>query len=320
MKHFLLILGIITFLLSACTSKNDRAFFKANQLIKENKTEDALKLYNEILRQDPNYLSALVNRALVYEKLGEKEMAAADYNKALTLAPNQVDLLNNASAFYLEDNRPQLAKYYLSKAIALQPSYTMAYVNRAKANQMLGLQEAAAQDLNLALGLEPDNIEIILNKAILDFRQANFREALDGYSEVLASRPQDYQTYYRRGLAFKMLNAYQNAFNDFNFALSLNNAYIPAIFARAELLFDQGDYEAALSDLNVLKSLDNQYAPAYDFAGDIYAIEDPIKAVSNYIVAKQLDPKNIKRYDAKIRLMTSDKGRQAVIKKRLERI
>ena len=66
--------------------------------------------------------------------------------------------------------------------------------------------------------------------------------------------------------------------------------------------------------------MDNKYVPAYDFAGDIYAIEDPVRAVSNYMVAKQLDPADSKRYDAKIKLMASDKGRQTVIKKRLERI
>ena len=320
MKNFLLPLIAATLLFSACTSRNDRAFMKATQLVKENKIQAALKIYNEILRKDPNYTSALVNRALIYEKLGEEKMAAEDYARALTLVPEQVDLLNNVAAFYLEQKRPQLAKYYLTRAIETQPEYTIAYVNRAKANQMLGKVEDAAQDLKLALGLEPKNLEIILSKAILDYQNLSFREALDGYSEVLASRPQDYRTYYRRGLAFKMLKTYQNALNDFNTSLSINSAYIPAIFARAEMLFSQGDYEAALADLNALKSIDNKYAPAYDFSGDIYAIEDPVKAASNYLVAKQLDPQNTKRYEAKIKLMASENGRKAVVKKRLERI
>ena len=63
-----------------------------------------------------------------------------------------------------------------------------------------------------------------------------------------------------------------------------------------------------------------RHSPAYDFTGDIYAIDDPVRAVSNYIIAKELDPANTKRYDAKIKLMSSEKGRQAVITKRLERI
>jgi tetratricopeptide (TPR) repeat protein len=185
---------------------------------------------------------------------------------------------------------------------------------------MLGNNEEALQDLENALGLEPNNIEIILNKAIVNYKMTNFKKAIDGYSEVLNSRPKDYKTYYRRGLAFYMLNTFQNAFNDYNTALAINNAYVPAIFERAKLLFEQGDYEAALADLDVLKTIDNQYAPAYDFTGDIYAIEDPIKAVSNYIVAKKLDPANTKRYDAKIKLMTSERGRKTVINKRLQRI
>ncbi len=320
MKKFLFPILAVALFLSACTSKNDRDFMKATQLVKENKINSALKIYNEILRKDPNYTSALVNRALIYEKIGEEKMAQEDYEKALDLAPNQVDLLNNVGAFYLDHKRPQLAKYYFTRVLEIQPEYTPAYVNRANANEKLDKIDDALEDLRIALSLEPKNIEIILSQAILYYKKAMFAKALDCYSEVLASRPQDYRTYYRRALTFKMLGAYQNAFNDLNTALSMNNAFIPAIFARAELLFDKGDYQAALSDLDVIKTIDNQYTPAYEFSGDIWAIEDPVKAASNYIIAKRLDPANTKRYDAKIKLMRSDKGRQAVIKKKLERI
>ena len=320
MKKFLFPVLALALFLSACTSKNDTDFMKATQLVKENKINSALKIYNEILRKDPNYVSALVNRAFIYEKLGEAKMAQEDYERALDLAPNQVDLLNNVGAFYLDQKRPKLAKYYFTKALDIQPEYTPAYVNRANANEKLDMIDEALEDLRMALSLESENIEIILSQGILYYKKAMFAKALDCYSEVLASRPQDYRTYYRRALTFKMLGAYQNALNDLNMALSMNNAYIPAIFARAELLFDKGNYEEALSDLDIIKTIDNKYAPAYDFSGDIWAIEDPVKAASNYIVAKRLDPDNAKRYDAKIKLMRSDRGRQSVIKKKLERI
>lgn len=320
MKYFLTFLLGFSFLLGACSSPKDKEFLKATELVKQNKLESALKLYNEILRKDPNYISAIINRALVYDKLGEEKLARNDYDKALKLTPNQVDLLNNVGVFYLEKNRPQLAKYYFTRALSVQGGYTPAYVNRAKANQMLGYYKQAVADMEIALGLEPQNIDIVLNKAILDHKNFDLEQALDGYSEVLNSRPQDYKTYNRRALAFRALNTYQNALNDFNNALSINGSYIPALFNRAELFFDQGNYEAALSDLNVIKSIDNKYVPAYDFSGDIYAIEDPVKAASNYLIAKDLDPINAEHYDAKIKLMLTEEGRQAVINKRLERI
>lgn len=320
MKYFLLPLITLTLLFSACTSRNDAKFLKATQLLKENKLEAALKIYNDILRKDPTYLSALINRALIYSKLGEEKMATADYSKALVLAPNQSNLLNNVGSFYLEQGRAEFAKYYLTKAIDIDPEYTIAYINRAKANMILERYDDASADLDIALGLDPENINIVLLKANLEYKRHHFREALDAFSEVLAARLNDYSTYYKRGLAFKMLGTYQNAFNDFNSALALNNTYTPALYARAEMLFYKSDYEAALADLNTLKSIDNTYVPAYEFSGDIYAIEDPVKAVSNYLIAKKLDPANAKRYDAKIKLMASERGRKAVINKRLERI
>ena len=318
-KYFLPLIAL-TLLLGACASKNETKFMKAVKLSQENKPEAALRIYNDILRSDSNFLPAIINRAVIYNQLGEIKMAQDDYNKALKMAPKKVELLNNVGVFYLDQGRAQVAKYYFDQAIDLRSEYTIAYVNRAKANLALKKYDDALQDINIALGLEPSNLDIILMKAIVNYQSFNFMDALDGFSEVLNSRPQDYKTYYRRALAFRMLNAYQNAFEDLNTCLSINGAYIPAIYTRAELLFDQGDYEAALADLDVLKTIDNHYAPAYDFSGDIYAIEDPVKAAANYIVAKKLDPANTKRYNAKIKFMATEKGRKAVLKKRLERI
>ena len=50
------------------------------------------------------------------------------------------------------------------------------------------------------------------------------------------------------------------------------------------------------------------------------AIEDPVTATSNYMVAKRLDPKNYKRYNAKIALMRTDAGRRKVIKRTVDDI
>ena len=86
------------------------------------------------------------------------------------------------------------------------------------------------------------------------------------------------------------------------------------------MLFKSGDYESALADLNKIKTINNKFVPAYEFTGDIMAIEDPVTATSNYMVAKKLDPKNYKRYNAKIALMRTDAGRRKVIKRTVDDI
>ena len=50
--------------------------------------------------------------------------------------------------------------------------------------------------------------------------------------------------------------------------------------------------------------------------GDMLAVEDPVAATSNYMVARKLDPANARRYEAKIRLMRSEEGRERVLANR----
>ena len=79
-----------------------------------------------------------------------------------------------------------------------------------------------------------------------------------------------------------------------------------------DLMFRKGENEMALGLLVRSKELANQYAPTYELMGDMLAVQDPVAATSNYMVARKLDPAHANRYDAKIRSMKTDKGRERV--------
>lgn len=315
MKKFLLVLTVISLFVCACAPKNDALFKEAVKLGREGKLSAALRIYNNILKKDPEFFSALVNRAIIYEKIGEYNLAEQDYIEALTLDPKRPELLNNVGSFYLSQKRPLLALSYLDQAVQINPDYYIALLNRAAVNQELGYLNAAADDLDHALEILPGNLTVIRSKAIVDYDRFYFEDAIKGFTEVLYYNPNDAKTFYARGMAFRLSGKYANALNDFNMALSIDNNYVYALYRRAELLFKSGDYQAALGDLDRLKGLDNTFAPAYELTGDIIAIEDPVPAVANYLAAKKLDPANADRYDAKIRLMGSERGRKGVIAK-----
>ena len=315
MKKFLLVLTAASLFICACAPKNDTLFKEAVKLGKEGKLPAALKIYNNILKKDPEFFSALINRAIIYEKIGENGLAEQDYIEALTIDPNRPELLNNIGSFYLAQKRPLLALSYLDKALRLNPNYFVALLNRAAVNEELGYFNAAADDLDQALAIAPGNLTVIKNKAIVDYKRFYFEAAINGFTEVLYNNPTDAKTFYARGMAFRLSGKYANALNDFNMALNLDHNYVLALYRRAEMLFKSGDYQAALGDLDTLKGINNTFAPAYELTGDIIAIEDPIPAVANYLAAKKIDPANSERYDAKIRLMASERGRKGIIAK-----
>ena len=95
----------LSFILTGCGS-NDRLFKKGVAYAKAGKTEAALNAYNKILKDDPDYLSALINRAILLEKLGDFDRAEADYKHAVKLNPYHPNVLTNLGSFYLNRNNP----------------------------------------------------------------------------------------------------------------------------------------------------------------------------------------------------------------------
>ena len=317
-KYFYLLITIVV-LFSAC-SNNDALFKKALNNDRQGKTEQALQLYSKILKNEPEHFSALANRAVLYEKLGDLKRAEEDYRKAYNLYPRSAELLNNMGAFYLKQDKNGLAIYYLTKALELKEDYFSALVNRSVAYQKIASFDAAYKDLRKAQALQPENQIVQLNHAIFQYDTGNYFNAAQEFTDLILRNPKNPKNYYRRALAERKLRQYANALEDCSAALTLQKDYIVAIFCRAEMLYAKGEYEAALADLNNLKSLNNKYVPAYDFAWDILSLDDPQNAALNYQVAAQLDPKNSKRYNSKIKALKTSNGRKYIAKRRFEMI
>jgi len=316
-KYFYLLAAFVLF--CGCSS-NDTLFKEALNKDREGKTEQALQIYSKILKNEPEHFSALANRAVLYEKLGDLKRAEADYKKAYKLYPRSMELLNNMGSFYLKQDKNGLAIYYLTKALELKDDYFSALVNRAAAYQKIASFDAAYKDLKKAQDLQPENQIVLLNHAIFQYDTGNYLAAAQEFTDLILRNPKNPKNYYRRAMAERKLRQYANALEDCSAALTLQKDYIVAIFCRAEMLYAKGDYEAALADLNDLKSINNKYIPAYDFAGDILSLDDPQNAALNYQVAAQLDPKNTKRYQSKIKALKTNNGRKYITKRRFEMI
>ncbi|MDR1123290.1 MAG: tetratricopeptide repeat protein [Elusimicrobiota bacterium] len=313
MKKYLIIFSACLFLLYGCESKSDGMFKKAVRFYVAGNQDSALKTYHAILRADPDYFPALVNRAVIYEKLGDFKNAENDYEHAYKIDPRNPQLLNNMGAFYASHRRPLMGIYYLNQAIDANPDYFEAYVNRAAAYESIDMVREAVEDIETAVILRPQSMAALEIRAVINMKRLYMTEALDDLYLLLSLDPSNAKNYYRRAIAFKQMQRYANAMQDLNSAIFLNPDYVDALYARAQLHFKNVDHNSAYSDVEKIKKISNNYAPAYELAGDIWAIEDPVQAVANYIAARKLDPANARRYNAKIALMRTEEGRKRVI-------
>ena len=76
-------------------------FSKAENLFKNKKYLESLKIYENLLLKNPNHLSVMNNIGLIFERLGKFNEAVHLYKKCYELLPDQVTIIHNlANAYY----------------------------------------------------------------------------------------------------------------------------------------------------------------------------------------------------------------------------
>ena len=175
---------------------------KANTLFKENKYDEAINEYTKLIEFDPenkNFISIiLTNRALCYKKQGKNMEAMKDADDAIQNNPNYSTAYIRRALIYEEFKMFDDAKADLSKAKELDPSNPKieGYINEANQKaesaknrdyyQILGIDRNASADAikkayrKLALKYHPDrNSESEQSKKIA---QRKFEDVSDAYS------------------------------------------------------------------------------------------------------------------------------------------
>ena len=62
---------------------------------RENKTDIAQELYNQVLKINPNHVDALSNLGVIFDGLGENKKAKDCYEKVIKINPKFLDAHNN---------------------------------------------------------------------------------------------------------------------------------------------------------------------------------------------------------------------------------
>ncbi|MBQ3443184.1 MAG: tetratricopeptide repeat protein [Selenomonadaceae bacterium] len=109
---------------------------------------DAIKLYNELLKIDPNPGLVYSYRATAYIGLKDYEQAIQDCNKGIELYPTYSEVYNNRGWAYLEMGNYEQAINDFSTAIKRKKNNHIAYTNRACAYLELKKYEQAIDDCN----------------------------------------------------------------------------------------------------------------------------------------------------------------------------
>jgi hypothetical protein len=134
---------------------------------------NALSMLNKSVSLDPRKGRAYYNRAMIFDKLNEKEKAINDYNLALIYSPEMaLEILSNRSVLFLETGKYSEAKIDLDYLISLDNKNFMYYSNRAFSKLQLKDIEGAIEDYRAVLKIIPnDEITMKQLKFLIDSQQ-----------------------------------------------------------------------------------------------------------------------------------------------------
>ncbi len=156
-----------------------------------------------------------------------------------------------------------------------------------------------AEDFHSGQVVETGSIEKNFNSIISGlekYREGDLEGAIEAYSEVIRTAPQNALAYYNRGIVYEGLGDISHAFEDYTKAVEINPDYAEAYNNRGCLLVDDREYEQAIKDFTNAIRVKPDYASAYFNRGGAWrGLREYRKAIQDFKRAVELDPAKMGR-------------------------
>jgi hypothetical protein len=219
-----------------------RLLHKARTAHVEGALAQAEKLYEKILKLDPDNFDALhllgflnhqsgrpaeallflaaalarngrsaeahSNHGLVLHELGRIEDALASYDNALAIDPGNVDLLNTYAAALLDFGQTEKALAVLDSVLARNPNHIEALGNRGNALLKLNRPAEAMTGYDAALGIRSDNAQLLTNRAHALRRLDRPADALPDLRKAVALDPGHAEAFFELGMTLLTLGEF----------------------------------------------------------------------------------------------------------------
>ena len=153
-------------------------------MLQRDQPEEALFIYNQLLRNNPKDRISLLGRAASLQKLGRNLMAVSAYEDVLTAFPGDEWALVNLLGL-VSQQEPGRALAQLERLQRLNPKTALLPAQIGMIQMVQGNFEMAARSLEKATMLDPGNAKYVFNLAVLYDKWGQSQSALRYYRRCL---------------------------------------------------------------------------------------------------------------------------------------
>ena len=260
---------------------------QAVSLHRQNKLDDARRLYQRILVLAPDHADALHLLGVTARQQGDPAAAIALISRALALHADQPTFHCNLGAALGDLDRLDDALASYQRAIALKPDYVMAICNLGNTQRKLGRADDAADSYHRVLAIDPAYPEAHCHRAILQLDAGHPALALASADLALRARPRYAQAHSVRGDALQGLHRFAEAVGSYDDSLAIDATLAPTWCARGTALQRLRHCDDALASYERALALQSVYPKAHQYRGNcLRALGRTDEAIAAYRQAR----------------------------------
>ena len=243
-------------------AKNSEAWPAYNNLgaifLKEKRnTPEALKLFEEALKLNPDYFEARYNKGLALDRLQRLPEAIEEYKEAVHVAPGSTE-----------------ARMVLAKALQREGDFG-----------------GAIEQYRILQSYAPDKPEIHSALAALLIQMGRFPEAAEEFAEVIERYPEAASPHSDLGNALYLMGQHDRAIAEYREALRLNPDLVEARNNLAGALQHNGHLDEAIKEFGIAVGMDSSNPRLHiNLARALAQKGRGDEAIHEYELALRLDP------------------------------
>ncbi|MBV6625769.1 MAG: tetratricopeptide repeat protein [Rivularia sp. (in: Bacteria)] len=252
--------------------------------------QQAVKLFSQAIKINPQYSSAYNFRSDAYYRLGNYEKSQQDSSAAIRNNPQDANAYYDRafSLYLIEEYNGAIIDY--NQAIKLNPQYADAYYGRGLARHEIKENRKAIADLNQAIAINPEFALAYFQRGIVHREIGEKLAAIKDFDKAIKINPQYTEAYYERGKTRYAFNEKTAAKKDFTQVIELDSKFVDAYIARADVHTDLGYPKQAYEDYEKAIEMNPEEPKAYIHRGKYrFQMKDIEGAIENYNLAIKLD-------------------------------
>jgi tetratricopeptide (TPR) repeat protein len=217
--------------------------------------------FGEAIRATPKERELYHRRGLAHARMGERSKAIADLRKALEtgLDVNQVYYPAREELARLGVSREEIRRWEAEHTIVRHQQGVAhspivigsAYFDRCLDQIDKGEYDLATQDCDQAFRVDPDpqyREQKFWRRARAFIKRREFDRAIADFSQAIAIKPSNNDTWFQRGEAFFGKGDYDRAIADFTEVIRLRPKHTAAYTARGEAYAQKQEFARAIAD------------------------------------------------------------------------